>query len=115
MSLFSKDPLSLAEISLPAGLAPAATGVSLIFNVSGMLNGTCRGIAWQDVAGVFTIEQGYDPSTFDNIFTVTQDLTQPDFRYPFYVSVLQPFWRFTFVNGAAPSTFFRANFSALPV
>lgn len=109
-----KQPVSLTQVVLPGGLAGGATGLQLTYNLSGMINGTVRGVAWQDVAGVLTVEQGFDAATFDNVFTVIQDAAQPNFRYPFSIIVIQPFVRFTFVNGGAPSTFFRADFSALP-
>jgi hypothetical protein len=50
----------------------------------------------------------------DLSFTVTRDVTQPDFQWPFDVIVIQPFVRLTFLNGALASSFLRAFVVALP-
>ena len=83
--------------------------------MAGYLNGSLRGNAHQDQAGVLLIEFANDAVTPDLAFTVTQDASQPNFQYPFTVIILQPFVRISFTNGGVASSFFRANVSVLSV
>jgi hypothetical protein len=100
----------------PLGLLAGQT-ISLTYDVSNYINGRVRGNFHQDVAGVLDVFYGNDAVTMDLDFTVPICAPpQPSpFQYAFDIIIIQPFLRFTFVNGAAPSTFFRAYVSALPI
>jgi hypothetical protein len=97
-----------------AGLAPAGIE-TLTIGLHRYMNGDIRGTVHQDVAGAFIIEMGDTQGVFDTYFNVPQDLTMPNFQYPFNIVIIQPFVRFTFTNGGAPSTYFRASVRALPI
>lgn len=110
----SKPAVRFFESNLPGGLGIGATQIAGPIAFHGMLNGRLRGNVHQDVAGTLLVEQGIDTTAFDLAFTVTQDLTQPGFQYPFDIIIIQPFIRITFTNGAGASAFFRGYYDALP-
>jgi len=115
VSVLDQNPRLIAKVNVPAGLAGAAVGFTTGWiDVTSVLSGSLRGNAHQDVAGVSLIEFSNDASNVDLSFTVTQDVTQPGFQYPFSVIILQPFARVSFTNGGAASTFFRANVEVQP-
>lgn len=110
----SKPAFRFFEANLPGGLGGGATQVAGPIAFHGMLNGRLRGNVHQDVDGTLVVEQGIDVTAFDLAFTVTQDLTQPDFQFPFDIIIIQPFVQITFTNGAGASAFFRGYFDAVP-
>jgi hypothetical protein len=93
----------------------AGLGFTLTFDVSNYINGRIRGNVHQNVAGTLDVFYGNNATVMDLDFDVPQDLLQPDFQYPFDIIVIQPFLRFTFVNGGAPSSLLSAYITALPV
>jgi hypothetical protein len=86
------------------------------FPLHNYVNGRLRGNFHQD-GGVATIliEQGSSQGVMDLSFTVTQDVSQPNFQYPFDVIIIQPFVRISYTNGGAPNTFARVDITALPI
>lgn len=108
-------PMPLLKINDADGLAAGAS-VQYVFNVTGYRGGFLRGTFHQDVTGTPLVEFGESASVFDNTFQVSQDTDPPQtpFRFPFSIMIMQPFVRITFTNGGAPSTFFRADVTALP-
>lgn len=113
-SFLDKAPMPFFRENVLAGLAAGAVRTETI-SLAGMQNGRIRGNFHQDVAGTLVIEQGFSQTLMDLSWTVPQDPTQPNFQYPFDIITIEPFVRFTFTNGPAPSTFFRAFVVALPV
>jgi hypothetical protein len=109
----AKAPLPIILQSLGAQ-GPGATSTLLTFGLHSFLNGRVRGTFHQAVAGTLLIEMGDTQTVFDTTFAVPRDASMPGFAYPFDIILIQPFTRFTFTNGGAPSTFFRSSVVALP-
>jgi hypothetical protein len=80
------------------------------------LNGFVRGNLWTDAAGTLTILQERVQGAGGATITVPVDATvTPNFQYPFFVAVFQPFVTFTWTNGAGAATFVRTYVTATPL
>ena len=104
-------PIWRADEGAQAALAVFTTGPH---NCSKFLNGRVAGNVMSDTVGALTILQEQLPGLGGLVFTVPQDLLQPNFQFPFSILLFAPFVTFTWTQGAAPSTFLRATVSALP-
>jgi hypothetical protein len=113
--LVQLSPLGVWNLNNGA-LAPAGVLTSGCAALHKFLNGFVRGNLWTDAAGVLTILQERTPGGGGAVLTVPVDATvTPDFQYPFFVAIFQPFVTLTWTNGVGAATFVRTYVTATPL
>lgn len=114
-SIVTQQPQRIWFVNEPAGFGAAEVRTMGPISIAAFSNGRLRGNVHASSAGVLVVEQGLVRGVADLQWTVAQDTTQPDFQYPFDIFVDLPFLTITWTQGGAPTTFFRAMTTVMPV
>lgn len=106
-------PLALWYLS-QAGVTNGQSVNSGRVNLANFMNGQLRGCVVVDQTGTLVIKQEAVPGSGDIAITVTVDASLPNYAYPFFVSLAQPYVTITWTQGGVSSTYFRAWATAVP-